>query len=107
HIEYSRIPVLGSKLIKKYDYLDNSEEAITAPERESLPKTTNPIIDAVTEDMSTEEYLTSRYGSNNSITEVLDNIVNKSNNPYFVKVASDLLNSNSLDNVNIQYSTER
>lgn len=108
-IEYTKIPVLGNKFIKSYDYLNNDGGAITREEVESLPNTSNPITEALKDPVenTAEDLLQNRYGNNNSIREVLDNIKNKSNNPYFIKVASDLLNSNALSDVNLEYSGER
>src|SRR5690606_25549219 len=105
HIEYTKIPVLGNKFIKKYDYLDNNSGSYNAPSREVLPKTTDVVANKP-EDLTTTEYIESRYGSN-SISEVLDNIKNKSSNPYFRKISSDLLNSHGLNGVTFEYSTAR
>lgn len=109
HLEYSKVSILGNKLIKKYNYLATDNNAVVSRERESLPERslsqsqTNSNSSIVTK----TDYFENRYGSNNSISETLDNIINKSNNPYFVKVAKDLLNSNRLDNVNLEYSNSR
>lgn len=104
-IEYTKIPVTGNKFIKKYDYLDNNVGAIYNQQREVLPKTQVEVAEA--SPLTTEQQLQSRYGENNSVPEILDNIINKSNNPYFVRVATDLLNSNALNDVNFEYSEDR
>lgn len=104
-IGYTKIPVTGNKFIKKYDYLDNNVGAIYNQQREILPKTQTE--DSEISELTIEQQLQSRYGGNNSVSEILDNIVNKSNNPYFVRVATDLLNSNALNEVNFEYSEDR
>ena len=104
YLEYVKVPILGNKFIKKYDYLDNSE-ALEVENREDLPMNVNPIMQALRESNSPSELFINEYGD--SVNNILTNISNNSSNAYFKLMASDLLSTNSLNDVNVEFSDER
>src|SRR5690606_26115247 len=64
-LEYTKIPVLGNKYIKKYDFNGTARGAITTPDREVLPTTSNAIVEALKEptENTAQDIITERYGS--------------------------------------------
>lgn len=109
HAFFTQIPILGNEFIKRYNYVETSEELAAAPQKIIEELATRASNDITVLDQSPRDRIDTRYNlDSNDTSTILNNIVELSSNEYFRKIANDLLkNANNLSNVDIKVSTQR